>query len=165
MSRRTVAGLALVTALAACRTLVGIDDLSAPPQGPDGGNGQGNQGQADGGNGDAQATIQGCLGTDQCRACCKQGFKGLVQAIEHGDRGAACICQQSTCQAACTSNGKCDPATADTQGSTGQGANPCVACEDDLLSGKGQPLTGPCSDICNGDSDCAAGILCLQSCH
>lgn len=169
------AALALV--LFGCRTLVGIDDLSPDPGRPDGGNGQQNQG--DGAaptlSQQQQQQIDGCLndaGAGGCRQCCKMAFHQLVNTIARS--GTGCLCQQNTCLAKCSvapSDGGtipvCDPGALDpsqNQGVDQDASNACLKCEDDTLSTT-PPANDDCRNLCGNDSDCFAGLSCLQQCH
>ena len=156
--------LALPLVVAACRTIVGIDDLEQQP---------GGQNNRDGGPGapsDAEAggsTGPSCAGEADCVRCCKEQYKALGPKFEN-DPGKRCMCdplKEGTCGSA---NGDCNVecAAGSLAGDAGSGGNKCRQCVDRNLMSASSTAIGQCADAeCAGDKACVDGIACMRSCR
>ena len=156
-------GVAALGALAACRGVLGIEDVKLVDGGEsadaagDGG-AQSEASTSDSGAADAGADASTCetRSTDRssCFMCCAQEQPaGAGSYFAFAERGDSCACQ--TCSNACTSAMKvCG-------GSTSMAQTPCGGCVTNL------EVDDRCATLaaeCNGDAQCATWAACIKTC-
>lgn len=157
--------LALASALllAACRTIVGIDDLEPfrpnnPNNGRDGGGPDG--GGPDGGGNDNDGGA--CSARSDCTQCCNDQFPEARATFENGE-GKRCVCEPLPTPSCGGAIGRCRGACLPDAGPVGRDGADCSKCVDEVL---GSESKAGCTDPkCNGDPRCLDGLACLRSCR
>ncbi len=152
---RTLALLATIGALAGCRGIVGIEELTLDDAGardaaPD-------QAPADAGTDAADANVNPCWSNvgPPCGRCCKESNGNAIQQLESAGKTSGCICGDGgLCRTECTTT---------TCGPGGMPDETCAPCLDDALLSP----SPPCAQARAACTSAACGslIACMEGCR
>lgn len=155
--------LVLALAVAACRTIVGIDELQGGLPGPN----NPRDGGGPPGPGPASNDAGGvCPKGDGCYDCCEARYPAFTETFE-GPAGKMCVCDQQSggicggsIEAACGAECRL-------QGDFGPNVSvACIECSDGVLAGESACANDACERLSTeaAKRECRDGLACFRSC-